>query len=799
MKKIIKNLSLVFVVSASLIFLGHFFVYQLSSDSASINPGIVHAATLHESLSAPTATQSGTEWVFEVWRVAMGLANVFVAIIMFFFAFVNIAHISYDTYQLKKTLPKLIIGIILANFSMVICRMLVDIASVLTHTFVQNTPEMINGMMCALTFTPQTPVGGIVPGIIAAAGMYYFAGPLLIMFVLILLAWFIGIVILALLMFIRKSIILILTAAAPVFFVLLAFPPTESYFKKWWEWFMKWVFMGPIMIFLLWMAGKVGGECGNAFSLVRSMSTLALIYFACVVPFKLGGTVMGAVGKMGKYAATGNPYSKRKLERLSTGLQNRFARNGLGRLTKMGIWADRGRAADEQAIANNKGLREASYQQRQNEYLAKNKDEQKNIDQAIKSTKTDLENLRLEMELEIKQGNLGKVSDEFLRDINGLRDRKANAETVRKLYLDQRQKTNDMKNGMEKEESETLLLQAGVVAARNEKLKVGTGQMQKLQLNVDENGNATPTQMDYMTAMNTITNLEFMAKEHAGTPEGERYHDAAAHIREETEKYRENNQNYTAGVRINGQVMTGTEKIDYDAFKDKNLAGRQMKTMGQGMSDEVKTLQQTNSHKKLISETQPDPVTGAPHKFSNGRFSSDSDKQDDLITGNLANVGTGERIVGVEYLQAQFENAKAITHGEQKGIESQMDFEDSIQAAHNRKGTGREIKATKRHAAITKLSIPAQETMKAKIMRQAYPTRYTDDASAIAAYDDPTNNLYRGIALRRFDATKIDTSSSETEAANAREFLAAINDQYELDSDLHLSENPAMLVRQVNP
>lgn len=293
------------------------FVFNQFSSALSLSPGIAHAGnTIHQDLTSSPDTVNG--WIFTTWRLSMGLANVFVAIVLFFFAFVNVAHINYDAWQLKKILPKLIIGIILANFSMVICRMMADIATVLIHTFAQDPKAMMTGLLCSVSLTAQ--------GMPTDAIIAVFTGPLLLFFILVLIIIFIGILVMSLLMLIRKSVISILAISAPIAFIMMAFPPTESYFKKWWDWETKWVFMGPVIIFLLFLAGKIGAEGCGSFDLNRTIAALALIYLACIVPFKLGGAVMGAVGnlsKKGTNAAWNNPWSKHQRGLAQRAINNR--------------------------------------------------------------------------------------------------------------------------------------------------------------------------------------------------------------------------------------------------------------------------------------------------------------------------------------------------------------------------------------------------------------------------------------------------------------------------------------------
>ena len=351
--------------------------------------------TLHQDLSSPAnGGNPDTAWIFDVWRVLMSVANVFVAIVLFFFAFVNIAHIDYDTYQLKKTFPKLIIGILLANFSMVICRMIADVASALTMTFAQDLRVMMEGVLCALGFGTGGGIGTAIWTIVTGGGN-------LLWFILIVIAIFIGILILGLLLLFRHVVILILAAAAPVAFIMLAFPPTEQYFKKWWEWFINWVFMGPIIMLLLWMAGMVGGDqCNSGFNLTRSFAALALVYLAAIVPFKLGGAVMGAIGNAGKKAgnfAANNPWSKQKRGQAQRWIDNKTP---LGQMKHNFNKANEDLEADKKADA-------AKYEKNRRESAAAK-------GKSIESE----EQRRIDAELNLKTGINTRAAD-YIKSIEG--------------------------------------------------------------------------------------------------------------------------------------------------------------------------------------------------------------------------------------------------------------------------------------------------------------------------------------------------------------------------------------------
>lgn len=413
-------------------------IFNSNHDLFSFSPGVAHAQTIYDGL---TNRNPETNWIFSggrsglgVWNIMRGLANAFVAVILFFFAFVNIAHIEYDTYQLKKSLPKLILGIIMANFSMVICRLMLSIANVITVTFVQDTGELARGIMTAVCFKPDGT--GFAQGFMSNGGGILVA----VVFGLFIV---IGIFVVAFLVWIRRTVIYLLAAVSPIAFVMLAFPPTESYFKSWWDWEIKWTFMGSISIFLIWLASQIGaGQCPTpapaegGFQISNLLAVVGLLILAGIVPFKLGGAVTNAWAGAAKgigNAAWNNPYSQRKRDLVKAHLADKWGGSALGRL------ANRGKVADEMHLEN--------YKQR-----AANRDTDAKTDinkkyQGFQETKheTEMANSRLETQEAItmdvilngKAGNsaatrAAEMAAEKLRNLNAKNDvekTNTNAET----------------------------------------------------------------------------------------------------------------------------------------------------------------------------------------------------------------------------------------------------------------------------------------------------------------------------------------------------------------------------------
>ena len=191
-----------------------------------------------------------------IWKAMIGLVDIFVLIGFIIFALANVFHIKYDEYQAKKAIPGLIVGVILANLSYSICIFLVDAVQHLTDLFIKN-PETFFGNLADLYSWMWTLAGGsLAIGIPLAVAGVGFAGIILGLILFFLPA--LMVLAIAGILWARALIVVVLISAAPLAFLLNSFPVEIPYLsglaKKWWEWFPKWLFIGPVMFFMFWLA-----------------------------------------------------------------------------------------------------------------------------------------------------------------------------------------------------------------------------------------------------------------------------------------------------------------------------------------------------------------------------------------------------------------------------------------------------------------------------------------------------------------------------------------------------------------
>lgn len=87
--------------------------------------------------ATPLAAQIREDAIVNTWKVVLSIVNIFAILALIMLAMVNILRINIESYNFRRLLPALILGIVLANFSHLICRFMVDFAQIFTNFFIQ--------------------------------------------------------------------------------------------------------------------------------------------------------------------------------------------------------------------------------------------------------------------------------------------------------------------------------------------------------------------------------------------------------------------------------------------------------------------------------------------------------------------------------------------------------------------------------------------------------------------------------------------------------------------------------------
>jgi len=338
-----------------------------------------------------TLTESiQNSYIKQAWTYVMSLVNGIVVLGLIFVALANILRINIETYHIKRMLPAIIIGVILANFSYLICRLFIDFSQVAGDFFLFGHPYPLNPCAVGQTDMIEAQCGGyfiakifgieqllkmgtgagavgaiwIVGGLGLSTGGAILLGALIILIVALLVL--VGppvllILLLAFLLAVRSYLIWFLVIVSPIAFFSLSFTPLNKVWSMWWSWFIKWVFMAPIAFLFIKLAvivanvpwpDNTGGRFGSWF--------FGIILFALAIymPYMLGGKIVSGWSNLWRsvagYGIKGARYGgiftgatmKRWGERSETAAKARAAALGLstegvkrGRsLQTMGEW-----------------------------------------------------------------------------------------------------------------------------------------------------------------------------------------------------------------------------------------------------------------------------------------------------------------------------------------------------------------------------------------------------------------------------------------------------------------------------
>jgi len=245
-------------------------------------------------------------FVPRVWKLTRSLINILLVIALLVISFANITRFSLDTYTVKTALPKLILGVILANLSMLIIRLMTQLADQVTGLFSRDLaglgdfPQLVTQAAAAVGLSGLGTIGGIFTG-----GLGYIVLFILAIIAFVLLLW------LAFLLYFRLAAVYLLTILAPLTFVAYGIPGIgDKFFKMWWQHAVKWVFMVPAMAAIFWLSFEVSGS-GES-SVAKVILGYVLFITAVTLPMKWGGAVMQGASSFFK-KATGGEWAQKKL------------------------------------------------------------------------------------------------------------------------------------------------------------------------------------------------------------------------------------------------------------------------------------------------------------------------------------------------------------------------------------------------------------------------------------------------------------------------------------------------------
>ncbi|MBI4426322.1 MAG: hypothetical protein HY567_01990 [Candidatus Kerfeldbacteria bacterium] len=186
------------------------------------------------------------------WVIVRDIANMFFIVVLLIIAFGTILRL--ENYRYNRLLARLIVMAILVNFSKFIAGFFIDFGQVIMLTFVNAWRDVAAGNIThalGLTEIIQLRNQPLPSGQEISSGAVLTAlllGLFLVTVAVIVLA------IMAIVLILRVLALWFLVVLSPLAYLFRTYPATEKYAARWWQEFGRYVVVGPVMAFLLWLS-----------------------------------------------------------------------------------------------------------------------------------------------------------------------------------------------------------------------------------------------------------------------------------------------------------------------------------------------------------------------------------------------------------------------------------------------------------------------------------------------------------------------------------------------------------------
>ncbi len=227
--------------------------------------------------------------VYNLWGMIRDFFNLFFILTLLFIAFCTIFQIQ--AYNYKKWLLNLVLMALLTNFSFPVARFLIDATNVPMYFFFDNAvgnggggvqifESFIGGSRMNTLLFPEIKDMATLQGDTKVTGQLIRS----IVFVFILAS---SLLVLAVLFLVRLVALVLLVIFSPVGFAGSAIPWTQSFSKKWWDYFFKYALFGPAAALMILVSVKFLQEFSGVEAAAQSSATSA----AAMIKSKAAGTV----------------------------------------------------------------------------------------------------------------------------------------------------------------------------------------------------------------------------------------------------------------------------------------------------------------------------------------------------------------------------------------------------------------------------------------------------------------------------------------------------------------------------
>ncbi|MCW1929944.1 MAG: hypothetical protein KIH62_001345 [Candidatus Kerfeldbacteria bacterium] len=188
------------------------------------------------------------------WRLVRDICNVFFSLILVIIALANVLKI--EAYSWKTLMPKFILMAILINFSKTIAGVFTDLGTVAMATFGGSFADSFaSGVIGAFGLPSLGDLTGATSGSTLGSGSS--GSSVILAFILaagMTQTFFALITIYTAILIFRIIMLWFLIVLSPVAYITRILPQTKKYSSQWWEMFGRYVTVGPLITFFLWLS-----------------------------------------------------------------------------------------------------------------------------------------------------------------------------------------------------------------------------------------------------------------------------------------------------------------------------------------------------------------------------------------------------------------------------------------------------------------------------------------------------------------------------------------------------------------
>ena len=255
--------------------------------------------------------------VTAAWATFRNLANILFVIFLLFVVFSQLTGFGIDNYGIKKMLPRLIIGAIMVNLSLIACEIAIDISNILGASLKGLFESGFNLSYGEGASAMATGSGAVFDLAVVAAIVFVNPATVATVF-LFLISMTIAVLFLWLILVARQAGIVICVVISPIMLVFSLLPNTEKISRKWFD-IMKGLLLLYPICGLVVGGGKMAGAIlsnidGDSWWKVAAMVVQVIPYF--VIPSLLRGSlnaVNGLGDKLGNMGSRGQQGAFRRM------------------------------------------------------------------------------------------------------------------------------------------------------------------------------------------------------------------------------------------------------------------------------------------------------------------------------------------------------------------------------------------------------------------------------------------------------------------------------------------------------